>query len=437
MADFVLGYLEAIGIGKVRWQSTGKWLTGVLVLVSLPFSSYGDSFKIGPLTGNLGYQAGFQYTDNLNNNYKKQSDFTPIIGPTIDFGAGQGGLLGATTAGGDEFSLHVGLSFSVKPHLSTNWVETSFSSPISVDLTIPIKLKYDDWKGSIGESFTYNNSSLENAVLTGQNASQAAQYNNTVSANVGRDLGKSGIDFSLLRTDKIAPTSQSLSETDYQVSATPWISLRENYRLFWSNAYGLVFPGDPLKQEVRSITTSVGVSGQITPAFTGSLSLGYGVSHLVEKTLGPGQGIFGGIFDPNTLPAQNLGGISSSLAGSYTHPLHPSTTYSISVYHSPGVTALLSASSIQSVTGVSLSLAHQLTAKTVITLPIQYTNLQSLGISSSHETENLISTGMSFSRQISDHMSWIATYQYVARFSNLPNSTYDTTLVSMIMNYHF
>ena len=439
MANFVLGYLEANGIGKARWQSTAKWLTGVLVLVSLPFSIYGESFTFGPVYGNLGYQAGFQYTDNLNNNYKKQSDFTPIFGPTIDFGLAHGehGLLGAATPGGGELALNVGLSFWIKPHLSTNWFETSFSSPVTVDLTIPIKLKYDDWKGSIGESFTYNNSSLENAVLTGQNASQAAQYNNTVSANVGRDLGKSGIDFSLQRIDKIAPTTPSLSETDYQVSATPWISLRENYRLFWSNAYGLVFPRDHLKQDVQSITTSLGVSGQITPAFTGSLSLGYGISHLVEKNLGPGQGIFGGIFDPTTLPAQNLGGISSSLAGSYTHPLHPSTTYSVSVYHSPGVTALLSASSIQSVTGVSLSLAHQLTKQTVITLPIQFTNLQAEGISSTHEKENLISSGMVLSRQISGHMSWTATYQYVARFSNLPNSTYDTTVVSLMMTYQY
>ena len=104
MTDFVLGYLEAICIGKVRCQLTAKWLTGVFVLVSLPFSIYGESFKIGPVTGNLGYQAGFEYKDNLNNSIKKQSDFTPVFGPTIDLGAGQHGLFGVATPGGDEFS---------------------------------------------------------------------------------------------------------------------------------------------------------------------------------------------------------------------------------------------------------------------------------------------------------------------------------------------
>ena len=433
----MLGYLEVILIGKARWPFAVKWLTIACGLLSLPFTVFGESFKLGPITGNLGFNAGFQYTDNLNNNYQKQSDFTPTFGPTIDFGAGQPLHLGVGTPSGDELTFHTGLSFSVKPHLSTNWVETSFSSPISVDLQIPIKLRYDDWKGSFGKSFTFNNSSPENAMLIGRKESQAGQYNNIVSVNMERNFGKAGISFSVQRNDKFAPTTPSLDETSYQFTTTPFINLRENYRLFCSTAYGLVFPNDRLRQDVRSITTSVGVSGQITPSFTGMLSLGYGISHLVEKQLGPGQGIFGGVFDPQVLPAQNLGGISSSMAGSYTHPLHPNTTYSVSVYHSPGVTALLSASSIQSVTGVSLLLAHQLTQKTVLTPTIQFTNIESIGLSSNHEKENLISMQMGLSRSVSSRLSWTAQYQYVTRISNLPNSTFDTTVITMTGTYHF
>ena len=412
----------------------------VVALLFLPVTARGDSFKIGPIYGNLGYQAGFQYTDNLNNNVKKQSDFTPIFGPTIDIGVSQTerGLLGAATPSGDELSLRVGLSYSIKPHLNTNWFETTFSSPIMADFHIPIKLKYDDWKGSIGESFNYNNSSLENAVLAGQKTSQAAQYNNDVSANLERNLGRASIAFTLDRIDKLAPSQPSLAETDYQVSVTPSFKLRENYQVFWGTTYGLVFPEDRTRQNVQSLTSSIGVSGQITPAFSGSLSLGYGVSHLSEKVLGPGQeGVFGGIFNPLVLPAQNFGGISSSLAGSYTHPLHPNTTYSVSVAHSPGITALLSSSSIQSITSVSLALAHQLTQKTVLMPLIQYSNIQALGVSSNHEQENLISMQMGLSRSISEHLQWSATYQYVSRISNLPLMTYSTTLATVLANYHF
>ena len=316
-------------------------------------------------------------------------------------------------------------------------METTFSSPITVDLTIPIKLKYDDWKGNIGESFSYNNSSLENAVLTSQKTSQAAQYNNTVSANLERNLGKAGIAFQLQRIDKIAPTTPTFNETDYQVTVTPSFRLRENYQIFWSTAYGMVFPEALARQNVQSITSSVGVSGQITPTFTGSISLGYSFSHISEKVLGPGSGIFGGIYDPTVLPAANIPGINAMMAGSYTHPLHPNTTYSVSIFHSPGVTALLSQSSVQSVTGLSLSLAHQLTQKTVLMPTVQFENIDAVGISSSHEHEQLLSVQMSLSRQISDHMSWSAQYQYVLRVSNLPNSSYDSTVGTVMMNYHF
>ena len=433
---FVLDNLEVFRVGNFRWPAVLKWLAVLLVFGIVTSPGYGEQFKIGPITGQLGCQAGFEYKDNFNNSaVHKQSDFTPVFGPTINLSAGQQGGFGFATPSGDEFRLNVGLSYSIKPHLTTNLIETTFGAPVTVDLLIPIKLKYDDWKGSVGETFSYNDSSVENAVMAGQKS--APQYSNVVSANLDRNLGRADLAFNAQRSDKISPSASWQGETDYTTSVTPSFQLRENYRVFWSTVYGLTFPNDSTKQKSQSITSSIGLSGQITPAFSGSLQLGYGISHLSEKVLGPGGGIFGGVFSPVTLPASTVGGINASIAGSYTHPLRPNTTYGLSVYHSPGISALMSSASLSSVTGVSLSLAHQLSSKTVLMPLFQFTHMESAGITSSHDKQDLLSASMSLSRQLTEHLNWTAQYQYLYKISNLPNSTFDSTVITFMANYQF
>ena len=393
---------------------------------------FSETINYGPIRGDLGFQSGFEYTDNFNNSTKKVSNLYLNVGPTFMGGLNFPVRIG-TTAGGDELTFNTGVSYSEKISLTTNRIEQTFSSPITADLTVPFR--FEDWNGRVAESFSFDNTSLENAVLASQH--KVDTYNNIASISVDRNMGKAGISFGVERMDKMTPSTPTQNETDYLFSLTPSFHFRENYQFFWTTAYGLVFPVDLLRQEVQSITTSVGISGQITPAFNGSIQVGYGLSHLVKKITGPGQSIFGGIFDPNVLPAENLGGISSSMAGSYSHPLYPNTVYSVSISHSPGVTALLSSSSIQAVTTISLSLAHQLTKTFTLIPSVQFENIQALGVSSTHEKENLLVIEMNLVRQFSDRLSMTIKYSYAYRISNLPNSTYDTTLITVDGTYRF
>ena len=434
VAFFVLGYLQAIKIATSRRQS-GIRLLAMLSLVlffTLPARAQ-QTIVLGPLHGDLGVQAGFQYTDNISNtSSNKQSDLSLLVGPTFNGGLTLPVHFGSSMS--DEMTLGAGVSYQEQFSVTSNYMKQTFNSPVNVNLMIPVRVY--EWKVTISDSFSFDNTSLDSAVLAGQQ--QVEQYINTASINAERNFGKAGISLGVERIDKFS-SLPSNEETDYQLSVSPYFTLRENYKLFWTTTYGLVFPSpnDPTRQNVESITSEVGVSGQITPAFNGSISLGYGLSHLYEKRVGSGSGIFGGIFDPIVLPQQNFSGISSSIAGSYTHPLHPNTSYSISAYRSPGVTALISGSSVQAVTGVSLGLAHKLSSTLTLAPVFQWTYIESLGISSNHERENLFSMSIVLSRQLTSRLSASIQYQYVSRMSSIPGNTFDVTQITGQANYRF
>ena len=432
---FVLGHFKAIKIATARRQS-GIRLLAMLSLVlffTLPARAQ-QTIVLGPLHGDLGVQAGFQYTDNISNtSSNKQSDLSLLVGPTFNGGLTLPVHFGSSMS--DEMTLGAGVSYQEQFSVTSNYMKQTFNSPVNVNLMIPVRVY--EWKITISDTFSFDNTSLDSAVLAGQQ--QVEQYNNIVSINADRSYGKAGISLGAERIDKFSPTVPLQDETDYQLSVSPYFTLRENYKLFWTTTYGLVFPSpnDPTRQNVESITSEVGVSGQITPAFNGSISLGYGLSHLYEKRVGSGSGIFGGIFDPIVLPQQNFSGISSSIAGSYTHPLHPNTSYSISAYRSPGVTALISGSSVQAVTGVSLGLAHKLSSTLTLAPVFQWTYIESLGISSNHERENLFSMSIVLSRQLTSRLSASIQYQYVSRMSSIPGNTFDVTQITGQANYRF
>ena len=429
----MLGYFEEINIATVRCQVVIRRLaaTGLFFLLALPVNA--QTFVMGPLRGDLGVQAGFQYTDNINNSTNKQSDLSLLVGPTFNGGFTLPVHFGS--AMGDEMTLNAGVSYSEQFGITSNYVTQSFNSPLGVNLMIPGR--FGEWKASIGDTFSYDNVSLDNAVLAG--LKRVAEYDNTASINFDRTFGKTELTLGAERIDKIssAPTQ---SETDYQFSVTPALILRENYKLFWTTAYGLVFPSadDFTRQNVQSYTSEVGLSGQITPYFNGQLSLGYGLSHVEEKWLGLGSGIFDGLFDPpHVLPSKWVGGPSASMAGSYTHPLNPNTTYSFTAYYSPGVTALMQSSSIQSVLGVTLSIAHRLTANLTLAPTAQWTHVESLAGTNNNEKDDIISIGMIMTRQFSKHLSLSLQYRYVNRMSNLPGDTIDTTVITVQANYTF
>jgi len=429
----VLGHLKAIELVTIRhWSGIRLMAMMSLVLFLTAHAHAQQTITMGPLHGDLGVQAGFQYTDNINNSTNKQSDLSLLVGPTFNGGLTLPVHFGSSMS--DEMTLGAGVSYQEQFSVTSNYMKQTFSSPVNLNLMIPVRVY--EWKVTISDTFSFDNTSLDNAVLASQQ--QVEQYINTASINADRSFGKAGISLGVERIDKFS-SLPSNEETDYQLSVSPYFTLRENYKLFWTTTYGLVFPSpnDPTRQNVESITSEVGISGQITPAFNGSISLGYGISHLYERRVASGSGIFGGIFDPIVLPQQNFSGISSSIAGSYTHPLHPNTSYSISAYRSPGVTALISGSSVQAVTGVSLGLAHKLSSTLTLAPVFQWTYIESLGISSNHERENLFSMSIALSRQLTSRLSASIQYQYVSRMSSIPGNTFDVTQVTGQANYRF
>lgn len=430
----MLGYLEAINVATARCPVVIRLLAmvGLIVFFAHPASAQ-QTFVMGPLHGDLGVQAGFQWTDNIRNSTtNKQSDLSLLVGPTFNGGLTLPVHFGS--AMGDEMTLNAGVSYSEQIGITSNYVTQSFSSPLGVNLMVPVR--FGEWKATVGDTFSYDNVTLDNAVLPNQ--SQVAQYNNMASINFDRTFGKTELGFGAERKDIIS-SEPTISETDYQFSVTPALILRENYRLFWTTSYGLTFPEatDVTRQNVQSYNSEIGLSGQVTPYFNGQISIGYGLSHVEEKWLGPGQGVFAGIFNPNVLPSQWIGGPSFSMAGSYTHPLNPNTTYSFSVYDSPGVTALMESSSIQSVLGVTFSIAHRLTQNLTLAPTVSWTEVDSLAGPSTGQINDMITVGMMITRQFSKHLSLSAQYRYANQISNRPGLTFDVTVVTMQATYTF
>ena len=419
----MLDYLKSIGIATVRCQAVIRRLVVWLVVLLAPVVNAQQTFKIGPFEGDVGVQAGFKYTDNFNNSPYKQSDLSLLVGPTFNGGITLPVHFGSNE--GDEMTFDVGFSYQEQISLTTNYTTQSFSSPISVNLMIPGR--FFEWKTMISDTFSYDNVSLDNAVLANQ--SQVSQYNNTAAINADRTFGKSELTLNAERIDKIS-SAPTMSETDYQFSATPAWIIRENYRLFWANTYGLVFPAadDFTRQNVETYSSEIGVSGQITPYFNGSLQAGYALSHLDEKVQ-PGT--------TNVLHSQWVGGPSASMTGSYTHPLNPNTTYSFSAYYSPGVTALMESSSIQSVLGITLSVAHRLTKDLTLAPTAYWTHIESLAGTNNSEKDDIFSVGMTLTRQFSRHLSGSIDYRYINKTSNLPLSTYDVNQITVQATYTF
>lgn len=421
----MLGYTEAIKASNARCQVVIKLLVAIGFAVFFTLPAHGQqTFVMGPIHGNIGAQAGVQYTDNLNNSPSKQSAFSILGGPTFDGGITLPVHFGSSL--GDEMTLNAGVSYQEQYYLTTNYVTQSFSSPLSVNLMIP--MRFGEWKATVGDTFRYENVDLDSAVIANQ--ARVAEYDNTASINLDRNFGKTDLGLGAERIDKIS-SAPSQSETDYQFSVTPAYILRENYRLFWANTYGMSFPDDYTRQNTESYSSEIGVSGQITPYFNGSIQAGYALTHLDEKV----AHLPGGT--TTNLPAQWSGGPSASMTGSYTHPLNPNTTYSFSAYYSPGVTALLTSSSAQSVLGVTLSIAHRLTKNLTLAPTAQWTHIESIGGIISNEKDDIFSTGMTLTRQFSRHLSAYIEYKYVNRTSNLPDSTYDVTQITIQANYIF
>jgi opacity protein-like surface antigen len=182
----------------------------------------------------------------------------------------------------------------------------------------------------------------------------------------------------------------------------------------------LTYLADPTLRDSTGYSLDAGVNGQITPSLNGTISLGWTHEELAAtKTNG----------------VQHIDGVDSNVTLSYTHPLRPNTTHSLSFYRNPGVALLLKSSSITQATGVNYIISHRLNRYLTLSPQIGWTHLESL--SGSKETADLIQVGFGLQRTFTKHLTGSFSYLYQTRGSNIPGNTYDVNDVSVSANYTF
>ncbi len=362
----------------------------------------------GPFRMTAGVTVGADYRDNANTSeHNPKSDVLLTMGPTLS-----GGVF-LPFAGGEEFSLQMSATYS---HSLNHVQGDSFGAPLTASLTLPIYV--EQWTVTLSDSFNFRNDPLEATFAVDR--TQVKSYSNTSIATATRPLGKFAVTFAAQRNDNWFPDDPNQEETDYQFSFTPSFTLREGYSVFVRNSYGITQLADPKLRDSTGITIEGGVNGQITPSLNGTISLGWAHAELAAtKTNG----------------VDNIDGISSTVAVSYTHPLRPNTTHSLAFFRSPGVALLLKDSSITETTGIAYSIAHRLNRYLTLSPNVTWTHLQALN--GTREIADVYQVGVGLSRQFTKHLSTSLTYRFQARASNLPDSSYKVNDVSVSANYSF
>ena len=386
-----------------------------VALVSLTWSVIGpggasmaQNFKWGPVQMTGGVTAGADFRDNSNTspNHPK-SDVLLTLGPTLN-----GGVY-LPFAGGEQFTLTMSATYTKS---LTGVTSDSFGAPLTASLTLPMYVA--EWTVLVFDTFNFTNDPLENTFAV--NRSRIEEYMNLVGGSATRQFGKFATTFAVQRTDYIYPSDSTQEETDYQFSFTPSFMLAQGYSVFLRNSYGLTYLADPTLRDSTGYSLDAGVNGQITPSLNGTISLGWTHEELAAtKTNG----------------VQHIDGVDSNVTLSYTHPLRPNTTHSLSFYRNPGVALLLKSSSITQATGVNYIISHRLNRYLTLSPQIGWTHLESL--SGSKETADLIQVGFGLQRTFTKHLTGSFSYLYQTRGSNIPGNTYDVNDVSVSANYTF
>jgi hypothetical protein len=198
--------------------------------------------------------------------------------------------------------------------------------------------------------------------------------------------------------------------------------LQEGYSVFVRTSYGLTYVVGPGLQDSAGYSIDAGVNGQITPSLSGTIELGWTHEHL----------------DPSgTNTARNIDGVDSNVTLSYTHPLRPNTTHSISFYRNPGVALLLLNSSITQATGVNYTISHRLNRSLTLSPQIGWVHLVSLVGNATSETADFIQVGFGLQRTFTRHLTGSFSYVHQTRDSSIPANSYDVNEVSVSANYTF
>jgi len=391
------------------------WVAGTLIISALAgvVPATAQTIRMGPISLNVGVSTGLEFTDNANSSEtERESDLRLTIGPTISGGI----TLPISLRGGEKLTLQTSFGYTYKMSLLDKPTQ-SFGSPISASLVLPIAV--ERWTIVASDSFSFNNEPLETTWAF--NRDKVTQYSNTASINATRQMGKFALTLATSRNDKINPDDPDLEETTYQFSVTPSYYLRENYSVFWRNTYSISDIADPTQRDSSGISTEVGLSGQITPQLVGAVSIGYTWAFLEAYA---------------TNNAEVVEGVSSSVALSYAHPLRPNTTHSLSVFRSPGVTALLKDTAVTEITGVAYTISHRLSRHITLAPTFTYSHLKALGGDSNEETD-LFSAGMGLSRSFTRRLSGSVNYRFQLRSSNLEDGSYYVNTVGVSLTYNF
>jgi hypothetical protein len=399
-----------------------------LALFSCAVPTWADNIHAGPFGFTLSLNPGFTWTDNFNNSEtNKLSDLSINIGPTLTMSTGLPSL------GGGQLTLAMSVNYQIS---ITGNQENTFSAPCNLSLSIPIYIY--QWYVVVSDNFTFTNDPLESTWAA--NTNKEPQFNNTVSVTGTRQFGRYALTLGAQMINGWYPDNPTQDQWQFLFSATPSYFLREGYSVFWQNNLGFTFQNAP-KQNVIGYTTGLGVSGQITPSLSGSIAVGYSWSFIQERNLGPGDGIFGGIFDPVILPAYNLDGINLNSSLNFSNPLRPNTTYTVSFFANPGITALLEDSSIQSTYGVNLGLSHRLSRGITLSPRVSWQHMEDAGpqdlLSGPRERADILQLSISFSKPLTRKLGSNLTYRFQQRNSNLPGQSYQVNQVTGSLSYTF
>jgi hypothetical protein len=368
---------------------------------------------MGPFNLNIGVGASVEYTDNAESSETdKKSDITIALGPSVSGDI----ALPFRLRGGQELRVSTSFSFSYEFSLREGGSKT-FGAPAAASVNLPFYL--GKWSFVLGDSFSFSNEPLETTWAT--NRDEAKVYLNNAYASATRQFGKISTTYAVQRSDQLAPDDPEQEQTQYQFSFTPGYFFREGYSVFLRTAYVMTDAKSPNERDQRGYSADVGVSGQITPSISGSASVGWAHTHLLPM---------------GTNTADNVDGIGSTIALSYTNPLRPNTTHGISVFRSPGVSAALNDSEVTEITGISYSIAHRLGRRMTLAPTVTWTHLKDVG-GGGGEVADIISVAIGWSRSFSRHVSGSVSYVYQTRESNLPGESYDVNQVTFSAVYQF
>jgi hypothetical protein len=369
-----------------------------------------QNLKWGPFQGSGGFTLGSEFIDNANTSHDHaKGDVLLTIGPTLN-----GGVY-LPFAGGEQFTLTMAATYvqslaGVSPD--------SFGAPMTAALILPVYVA--KWTVVASDTFNFTNDPLQNTFAV--NRSTIEEYLNTANISATRQFGKFSTTFAVQRQDYIYPSVSSQGQTDYQFSFTPSLMLQEGYSVFVRTAYGLNYVVGSGLQDSTAYSIDFGVNGQITPSLSGTIELGWTYDHLSAT---------------GTNKAQNINGVDSNVTLSYTHPLRPNTTHSISFYRSPGVSLLLLNSSLTQATGVNYTISHRLNRNLTLSPTVGWVHLVSLYGPTTLETADLIQVGFGLQRTFTKHLVGTFSYLHQTRDSSITANNYDVNEVTVNAIYTF